>query len=112
LTDPNSDPYLGVPRIARNSIIAMASGCAYKMRSVMPTADVKAERVRRIDPWWRKARIAARLLLKKQERKTWNSRDRRLAEQLAEDPGVTNRLIDQAVSFCTARKNGHRLLDR
>jgi hypothetical protein len=72
----------------------------------------RQERIRRIDPWWRKARIAARLLLKKEEHKPWNERDRALAARLAADPGVTNRLIDQAVSFCIARKNGYRLLDR
>ena len=60
---------------------------------------------------WRKSRIAARLLLK-QRRQSWSGRDRRLATLLAEDPGVTNRLIDQAVSFLTARKNGYRLLDK
>ena len=75
-------------------------------------ADSRQPRVRRIDPWWRKARIAARLLLKKEARQRWNDRDRALAARLAADPGVTNRLIDQAVSFCTARKHGYRLLDR
>ena len=50
---------------------------------------------------WRKARIAARLLLKK-ERHPWNARERALAEQLYHDPGVTNRLIDQAVKYLRA----------
>jgi hypothetical protein len=59
---------------------------------------------RLIDPWWRKARIAARLLLKKAERRPWTSRDQRVAARLAEDPGVTNRLIDQAVHSLTARR--------
>ncbi len=60
---------------------------------------------------WRKSRIAARLLLK-MRRQSWSARDRHLATFLADDPGVTNRLIDQAVSFLTARKNGYRLLDK
>ena len=60
---------------------------------------------------WRKSRLAARLLLKKRAR-SWNARDRRLAAQLVADPAVTNRLIDQAVSFLTARHHGHRLLDK
>ena len=59
---------------------------------------------RRIDPWWRKARIAARLLLKKDEGQPWNARDRRLAALLVADRGVTNRLIDQAVQSLTARR--------
>lgn len=50
---------------------------------------------------WRKARIAARLLLKK-ERQPWTARDRSLAAQLHDDPGVTNRLIDQAVKYLRA----------
>ena len=45
---------------------------------------------------WRKSRIAARLLLKKQ-RQPWSARDRRLAAQLADDKAVSNRLIDQAI---------------
>ena len=65
---------------------------------------------RKINQSWRKSRIAARLLLKK-EKRPWNARDRALAAMLAEDPGVTNRLIDQAISFLTARQNGYRLLD-
>lgn len=64
-----------------------------------------------IDPYWRKARIAARILLRR-ERGPLSARDRRLAGRLAEDPGVTNRLVDQAVSFTRARHNGYRLLDR
>lgn len=69
----------------------------------MKTSDFRAERNRLIDPWWRKARIAARLLLKK-EQQSWSARDRRLAVRLANDPGVTNRLIDQAVHSLTARR--------
>ena len=66
----------------------------------------------KINRCWRKARIAARLLLKK-ERQPWNARDRALAEQFYHDPGVTNRLIDQAVHSISARKrNGYSLLLR
>lgn len=57
-----------------------------------------------MDPWWRKARIAARLILKKEDGKAWSSRDRRLASKLADDPGVTNRLIDQAYFSIIARR--------
>jgi hypothetical protein len=60
---------------------------------------------------WRKARIAARLLVKK-ETKPWNARDRALAEKFAHDPGVTNRLIDQAIHGFRARKrNGRSILE-
>ena len=59
---------------------------------------------RRMDPWWRKARIAARLILKKEAGMQWTDRDRELAGRLADDPGVSNRLIDQAVHSLTARR--------
>jgi hypothetical protein len=78
----------------------------------MNATEVNRPPVRRIDPWWRKARIAARLLLKKEEGKPWSRRDQVVAARLADDPGVTNRLIDQAVSFLTAQRHGYRLLDR
>ena len=63
-------------------------------------------------PSWRKARIAARLLLKQAARQPWSARDRALAVRLHADPAVTNRLIDQAYSYYTAQKNGLRLMDR
>jgi len=67
---------------------------------------------RTMDPWWRKARIAARLLLKKERREPWSGRDRRLAARLADDPGVTNRLLGQAVASLSARRrNGRSILD-
>ena len=69
-------------------------------------------KIPRIDPWWRKARIAARIILKRRAGRPLSPRDRRLAERLVGDPGVTNRLVDQAVSFNRARQNGYRLLER
>ena len=63
-------------------------------------------------PSWRKARIAARLLLKKAAHEPLSARDRALAVRLHADPAVTNRLIDQAYSYYTAQKNGFRLMDR
>jgi hypothetical protein len=56
-----------------------------------------------MDRSWRKARIAARLLIRRQAHPL-TTRDRKIALQLAEDPGVTNRLIGQAVSSIQARK--------
>lgn len=66
-----------------------------------------------IDPWWRKARIAARLIHKREAGQPWSARDRRLARRFAEDPGVTNRLIDQAWwSIRARRRNGYGLMER
>ena len=70
----------------------------------MKTPESSASLDRLIDPWWRKARIAARLLLKKEAGQRWSARDHRLAAQLADDPGVTNRLVDQAVHSIRARR--------
>jgi hypothetical protein len=66
-----------------------------------------------IDPWWRKARIAARLIHKREAGQPWSARDRRLARRFVEDPGVTNRLIDQAWwSIRARRRNGYGLMER
>jgi hypothetical protein len=57
----------------------------------------------RLDPCWRKARIAARILLR-EEKGRLTARDVRLGRMLANDPGVTNRLIDQALYGFSGRK--------
>ena len=67
--------------------------------SNMKPLDFSHELNRLMDPYWRKARIAARLLIKREEGKPWSARDRRLAERLSEDPGVTNRLVQQALNW-------------
>jgi hypothetical protein len=79
----------------------------------MKNADLRRNKIDCLmDPYWRKARIAARLLLKRRGGEMWSPRDRRLAERLAADPGVTNRLLGQAISSLTARKrNGYSILD-
>jgi hypothetical protein len=78
----------------------------------MKPLDFSKELDRLMDPYWRKARIGARLLLKRRAGKAWSPRDRRLASRLADDAGVTNRLLDQAVSSISARKrNGRSILD-
>ena len=64
----------------------------------------------RIDPSWRKARIAARILLKSGRGRPFSLRDYRLSKQLRNDPAVTNRLVDQAIHFTRARQNGFRLM--
>ncbi len=50
----------------------------------------------RLDRCWRKARIAARILLREEQGRL-TERDVRLGHMLARDKGVTIRLIDQAL---------------
>jgi hypothetical protein len=50
------------------------------------------------DRAWRKSRIAARLLLRK-EAGTLRPRERDLARRLSQDPEVSNRLIQQALYY-------------
>jgi hypothetical protein len=50
------------------------------------------------DRAWRKSRLAARLLLRR-EAGPWRPRDAALARQLGRDPEVTNRLIQQGLYF-------------
>ncbi len=50
----------------------------------------------RHDVCWRKSRMAARILLREQAGKL-TPRDIALGRKLAADPGVTARLIDQAL---------------
>ena len=54
--------------------------------------------VERGDTAWRKSRIAARLLMRKETRPL-RPRERALARQLSQDPEVSNRLIQQALYF-------------
>lgn len=60
----------------------------------MPFIDDRNYSSKKPDPYWRASRIAARLLL----RRRWSARDRRLAGKLLDEPGVSERLIDQAAS--------------
>ncbi|MDB6039343.1 MAG: hypothetical protein JWM99_3184 [Verrucomicrobiales bacterium] len=57
----------------------------------------------RLDRCWRKSRIAARILLREQEGRL-TARDVRIGHRLAKDPGVTNRLINQAIYGIRGRK--------
>jgi hypothetical protein len=50
----------------------------------------------RLDRCWRKARIAARILLREEQGRL-TARDVRIGHRLARDNGVTARLIDQAI---------------
>jgi hypothetical protein len=58
----------------------------------------------RPDIYWRRALLAAHLLWRNQERGLCTARDRRLGGWLKSDPGVTNRLIDQAIASLEARR--------
>jgi hypothetical protein len=71
----------------------------------MKPLDFSHELNRLMDPYWRKARIAARLLIKREDGKPWSARDQRLAVRFAADAGVTNRLLDQAFHSLKARRN-------
>jgi hypothetical protein len=55
------------------------------------------------DPSWVKSRIAARILLRRHNGRL-ASRDYRLADWLSHDPGVTDRLIRQALASICAQK--------
>ncbi len=57
----------------------------------------------RYDTAWRKSRVAARILLR-EEAGTLTSRDVALGRKLAADPGVTARLIQQAIYGFKGRK--------
>jgi hypothetical protein len=52
----------------------------------------------KVDTAWRKSRLAARLLLRKESRPL-RPREQRLARRLSQDSEVTNRLIQQALYF-------------
>lgn len=54
------------------------------------------------DIYWRKSLLAARILVRSREGRL-TARDRRIAKVLADDPGVENRLIDQAMAVLKAR---------
>ena len=52
----------------------------------------------RVDTAWRKSRVAARLLIRKESRPL-RPREQILARRLSQDSEVTNRLIQQALYF-------------
>jgi hypothetical protein len=56
------------------------------------------EKGQRVDSAWRKSRLAARLLLKKESRGL-KGRELAAARRLSTDPEVTNRLIEQGLYF-------------
>src|SRR5882724_4666963 len=103
LAGKNFPPSPRLPQTIYSALRQMAIRLTIS-RLTMKPLDFSHELNRLMDPYWRKARIAARLLIKRDLGKPWSARDRRLAERLAEDNGVTNRLLDQAISSEHARK--------
>ena len=69
----------------------------------------------RVDTAWRKSRLAARLLIRKESRPL-RPRERMLARRLSQDSEVTNRLIQQALYFLGVGPRKHafdkKLVDR
>ncbi len=53
-------------------------------------------------PYWRGARIAARILRKSERGANLSARDVRVARELVEHNGVNDRLIDQAMACLKA----------
>jgi hypothetical protein len=72
-------------------------------------------RERKIDTAWRKSRIAARLLMRR-DRRPLRPGERALAQTLSRDPEVTDRLIQQALYYLGIGAEKHafdqRLVDR
>jgi len=62
----------------------------------------------RADGAWRKSRLAARLLIRKESRQL-RPRERVLAQRLSQDAEVTNRLIQQALYFLGFGPRKHAL---
>ena len=58
------------------------------------------------DTAWRKSRLAARLLIRKESR-ALRPRERALAHRLSQDSEVTNRLIQQALYFLGVGSRKH-----
>jgi hypothetical protein len=53
-------------------------------------------------PYWRGARIAARILLKSERGGNLGARDLRIARELVHHQGINDRLIDQAMACLKA----------
>ena len=54
-----------------NSAVAVRRSLTYKFIVEMKPLDFSSELNRLMDPYWRKARIAARLLIKREDGKPW-----------------------------------------
>jgi hypothetical protein len=68
--------------------------CRFSLANVLTMKQARD----RMDGPWRKSRLAARLLLRKESRPL-RPREIALARKLSRDPEVTNRLIEQALYY-------------
>ena len=70
---------------------------------------------KRVDTAWRKSRLAARLLIRRESRPL-RAREQTLARRLSQDDEVSNRLIQQALYFLGVGPRKHafdqKLVDR
>ena len=66
-------------------------GCSVSVHAMKPVGT-------RVEDAWRKSRLAARLLIRKEAGKL-RPREQALARRLSQDLEVTNRLIQQALYF-------------
>src|SRR5688572_10663126 len=71
---------------------------ALQIQALVANVGVMQPQRQRIDSAWRKSRLAARLLLRKEVRPL-KARERAAAKQLSADPEVTNRLIEQGLYY-------------
>jgi hypothetical protein len=62
----------------------------------------------RVDGAWRKSRLAARLLIRRESRPL-RPREKALAHRLSQDAEVSNRLIQQALYFLGFAPHKHAL---
>ncbi len=76
--------------------MAFGQGCRLSYRF---SSKMKREK---LDPYWHKSRVAARILLKARQGRPLNARDKRLAAAFASDHGVENRLIQQGINYWVA----------
>jgi hypothetical protein len=72
--------------------------CSLQRMAHVDRGVVMQQRVKRVDSAWRKSRLAARLLLRKEVRPL-TTRQRTAARELSADLEVTNRLIQQALYY-------------
>jgi hypothetical protein len=77
-------------------LLTIRCGSLFRMKQ----AEIKA------DTAWRKSRLAARLLIRKESRPL-RPREQTLARRLSQDSEVTNRLIQQALYFLGVGSRKH-----
>jgi hypothetical protein len=98
---PAADRLFGAPLLEAGQIIGEnLCNLWLLLGRAMNKAELKPDR------FWKKSRIAARILLKKR-RGQLTPRDIRLAQKLADDPEVSNRLIAQGLRWLKGPNHDH-----